>query len=41
VQLLNNIGDEFLNDCLVTLIESDMFDRVKNGKMQITIIILS
>ncbi|XP_058783055.1 uncharacterized protein LOC131657706 [Vicia villosa] len=29
-QLRNRMGDEFLNDCLVTYIESDIFDGVAN-----------
>ncbi|CAK8537302.1 unnamed protein product [Lathyrus sativus] len=28
----NRMGDEFLNDCLVTYIESDIFDSVENEK---------
>ncbi|XP_058726984.1 uncharacterized protein LOC131598392 [Vicia villosa] len=30
--LRNRMGDEWLNDCLVTYIESDIFDEVDNGQ---------
>ena len=29
-QMCNRMGDEFLNDCLVTYIENDIFDSVEN-----------
>lgn len=29
-QLCNCMGDEFLNDCLVTYIESDIFESIEN-----------
>jgi len=29
-QIRNRMGDEFLNDCLVTYIESDIFDSIEN-----------
>ncbi|CAK8573076.1 unnamed protein product [Lathyrus sativus] len=32
-QLRNRMGDEILNDCLVTCIESDIFDSVENQKI--------
>jgi len=32
-QMRNHMGDEFLNDCLVTYIESDIFDSVENEKI--------
>jgi len=32
-ELRNRIGDEFLNGCLVTYIESDIFDSVENEKI--------
>ena len=28
--LRNRIGDQWMNDCLVTYIESDIFDRIDN-----------
>jgi len=31
--LCNQIRDEFLNDCLVTYMESDIFDSVENEKV--------
>jgi len=27
------LGDEFLNDCLVTYIESDIFDSIENEEI--------
>ncbi|CAK8532623.1 unnamed protein product [Lathyrus sativus] len=32
-QLRNRMGNEFLNDCLVTYIGSDIFDSVENEKI--------
>jgi len=32
-QMRHRIEDEFLNDCLVTYIESDIFDSVENEKI--------
>ncbi|CAK8571733.1 unnamed protein product [Lathyrus sativus] len=32
-QLCNRMGGKFLNDCLVTYIESDIFDSVENKKI--------
>jgi hypothetical protein len=29
-RLRNQLGDEFLNDCLVTYIEKNVFDKVDN-----------
>ncbi|CAK8576118.1 unnamed protein product [Lathyrus sativus] len=32
-QLRNRMSYEFLNDCLITYIESDIFDSVENEKI--------
>ncbi|RYQ94895.1 hypothetical protein Ahy_B08g089852 [Arachis hypogaea] len=32
-RLRNRIGDEFLNDCLVTYIERETFDCIDNEKI--------
>jgi hypothetical protein len=36
-QLRNRIGDEFLNGCLVTYIENDIFESVENEKNHTTL----